>query len=62
MTNNINPVMTLRSYSDRLSDCQSYGKKTFIEELATVFPDEKNLAGFSCNDCIKYFNNMKGKN
>ena len=25
-------------------------------------PDEKNLAGFSCNDFIKYFNNMKGKN
>ena len=24
-------------------------------------PDEKNLAGFSCNDLIKYFNNMKGK-
>ena len=25
-------------------------------------PEEKNLAGFSCNDFIKYFNNMKGKN
>ena len=25
-------------------------------------PNEKNLAGFSCNDFIKYINNMKGEN